>query len=131
MLFAPRRGTETRQRVRAKSDELSGTAKEQLDKLEQHAGNLQSRTSGLGQKAADVREGTRLQERKVAGKEEGVLAGLNSASRDELMSINGVGPVTANKIIAGRPFLSAQQVVDRGIMAESTLKEVLRHFRAA
>ena len=61
----------------------------------------------------------------------GVLLRLNTASREDLMNVSGIGPALADRIIEGRPFFSAQQVVDRGILPDSTLKELLREFKAA
>jgi hypothetical protein len=39
--------------------------------------------------------------------------------------------VTADKIIRSRPYNSAEQVVDRGIVPESVFKEMRKKFTAA
>lgn len=44
---------------------------------------------------------------------------LNSASQSELESLNGVGPVTAQKIISNRPYIDPHEVVTKKAMSES------------
>ena len=136
VLFAPRSGDETRQQLRESADELSGRAREQLGRVQEYTGNLQERARDIGRRATELAEDTRSQlrdtARAVASKAgAGALLRLNTASREELMNVNGIGPVLADRIIEGRPFLTAQQVIDRGILTDSTFKELLREFKAA
>lgn len=44
---------------------------------------------------------------------------INSATSDELDSLPGVGPVTAQKIIAGRPYNSIQELQTKKIVSNS------------
>lgn len=53
----------------------------------------------------------------------GSLIDLNSASEKDLDSLPGVGPATAKKIIAGRPYSSVGDVSKAGVSA-STLKKI-------
>src|SRR6185503_4186820 len=53
---------------------------------------------------------------------------INSLSRDELMTVNGIGPVLADRIISGRPYSSTRDLVNRGIIAQGTLEELERQF---
>lgn len=48
---------------------------------------------------------------------------LNSASEQQLESLPGVGPATAKKIIAGRPYSSASDLSKAGVSA-STIKKI-------
>ncbi len=41
---------------------------------------------------------------------------LNSATKDELMKIPGIGAATADKIVAGRPWKQKSDLVSKGIM---------------
>jgi competence protein ComEA len=45
---------------------------------------------------------------------------INSATRDELISLYGVGPATADKIITGRPYSSVEELLSRHILNSST-----------
>ncbi len=126
VLFAPRSGRETRDQVRSKADKLRGLAKEQPGKVQDLATGVQQRARDLGSQVKDSAASLASQTGNA-----GLLVRLNTASRDELMSINGIGPVTADKIIGGRPYVSTQQLVDRGILAESVYKLLLREFKAA
>jgi len=59
---------------------------------------------------------------KKADAQKGVSAGLvdiNSASEKELEAIKGVGPVTAKKIIAARPYKSVDELSKAGISAKA------------
>ncbi|MDP3998966.1 MAG: helix-hairpin-helix domain-containing protein, partial [bacterium] len=44
---------------------------------------------------------------------------LNNASAEELDKLSGVGPVTAQKIIAGRPYQSVEELVSKKIVGAS------------
>ncbi len=48
---------------------------------------------------------------------------INSASADELMSLNGVGEATAKKIIAGRPYSSVDDLAKAGV-PKSTIGKI-------
>jgi competence protein ComEA len=59
---------------------------------------------------------------KKAEATKGVAVGLvdiNSASQKELEAIKGVGPATAKKIIAGRPYKSVEELSKAGISAKA------------
>lgn len=43
---------------------------------------------------------------------------LNSASRDDLMSLDGIGEVRADAIIRARPFKAKTELVERHIIPE-------------
>lgn len=47
------------------------------------------------------------------------MVSINSASQTELESLIGVGPVTAQKIIAGRPYGSLEELVTKKTMSQS------------
>lgn len=44
---------------------------------------------------------------------------LNSASRDDLMTLEGIGEVKADAIIRGRPFKAKTELVERRIVPEA------------
>lgn len=47
------------------------------------------------------------------------LMNINSASASELDTVSGVGAVTAQKIIAGRPYMRLEELVEKKIMSQS------------
>lgn len=142
VLYAPKSGNQTREQIRQKAGELAGKAKKQVGKAGQFAGSVQEEARDFGSptetqdigsttKARDFGPQTEEAVPAAAKVDEGLLLRLNTASRDELMSISGIGPVTADKIIRGRPYHAAEQLVDRGIVPESVFKEMQKKFRAA
>lgn len=55
---------------------------------------------------------------------------INSASKDELMKLTGVGDATADKIIAGRPFKTKAELVSKGIVNRATYGKIRGHIVA-
>ncbi len=49
---------------------------------------------------------------------------LNSASRDELMTLEGIGEVKADAIIRGRPFKAKTDLVERRIVPEALYDKI-------
>jgi competence protein ComEA len=47
------------------------------------------------------------------------LIDLNSASRDDLMNLDGIGEVRADAIIRARPFKAKTELVERRIIPEA------------
>jgi len=110
ILLAPDRGERTRTKIRGKLNVRNGRFRQQGDDLKKTA------RSQTGQLSGELGE----------GRQESDL--INTLSRDDLMSVNGIGPVLADRIIAGRPYSSTRDLVDRRIIAQSTLDELKRQF---
>jgi competence protein ComEA len=53
---------------------------------------------------------------------------INTVGREELMSVNGIGPALADRIISGRPYSSRRELVERGILPQSTFDELEREL---
>lgn len=52
------------------------------------------------------------------------LININAATAAELDSLSGVGPVTAEKIIAGRPYQNILELSSRGIVSKSVFEKI-------
>jgi competence protein ComEA len=67
------------------------------------------------------------------GAEADALIDLNSASQDELESLPGVGPVTAERIVQAReelPFGTVEDLRDRGVVGQSVFDDIRDLVRA-
>ena len=52
------------------------------------------------------------------------LIDLNSASRDDLMTLEGIGEVRADAIIRARPFKAKTELVERRIIPEALYEKL-------
>ncbi|HLD24503.1 MAG TPA: ComEA family DNA-binding protein [Patescibacteria group bacterium] len=52
------------------------------------------------------------------------LININSASQSELEALSGVGPVTAGKIIGGRPYMRLEELVEKKAMSQSLFEKL-------
>src|SRR5207248_1108674 len=55
---------------------------------------------------------------------------INTVSREELVTVNGIGFALADKIISNRPYSSRQELVQRGILPQSTFDQLERELLA-
>lgn len=52
------------------------------------------------------------------------VVNINQASETDLDSLSGIGPVTAQKIIANRPYQSTQELLDKKIVGQSVFTKI-------
>ncbi len=52
------------------------------------------------------------------------MVDINSASKEDLMKLPGVGDATADKIIAGRPYTSKAQLSAKGIVTKAQYAKI-------
>lgn len=53
-----------------------------------------------------------------------VLIDVNSASKEQLMELTGIGDAYADKIIAGRPYKGKDELAQKGVIPEATYKKI-------
>ncbi len=58
------------------------------------------------------------------GVETGSAININNATLSELDKLPGVGPVTAQKIIDGRPYQTVEELLSRKIVGQSTFEKI-------
>ena len=60
----------------------------------------------------------------TAEKKTEALLDINSASRDELMKLKGVGDARADAIIKGRPYKGKNELLDKKIVPENVYNDI-------
>lgn len=57
-------------------------------------------------------------------KSETIAEVLNTASKHDLMSVDGIGKGTAKKIISNRPYETVEEVVQEGVLPEEIVDRI-------
>jgi competence protein ComEA len=61
---------------------------------------------------------------KIAPAPAAELMDLNTATKDQLMTLPGIGEAYAAKIIAGRPYKTKNELTSRSIVPDATYKKI-------
>ena len=129
VLFAPDSGEATRRKLGAHLSDWSESLSQKAENLKtaaRRAGDSVSEAAAdASEKASDLPP-KKTADRKSATSERDKL--INTVGRDELMKVNGIGPVLADRIISGRPYSSRRELVERGVLPQSTFDELEREL---
>jgi DNA uptake protein ComE-like DNA-binding protein len=74
--------------------------------------------------AAGVKQGLQ------SGAPSGPVVDLNSGSRDQLLSLPGITPAKAKKIMAGRPYTTPSDLVSRNILTQGQYDKISARLTA-
>jgi gas vesicle protein len=131
LLLAPQRGEQTREQLRRRGSDLADAVGEQVREVVRNPGEVlrqgQERVTELGRQLTEQLE-THGKKIKDAVQSKVSPVGLNSVSREDLLTIYGIGPVMADRIISGRPYTSDRQVVEQGIVPEGIFERLEREL---
>ncbi len=137
LLMAPTSGAQLRREMKRRVKALAGRAglrfgRENAD----HAAAEWGRRAGESATEARQRAGgwvRESKERPAAANEPGAQRAQGSAvdllaevTRNQLLAIYGIGPVTADKILQGRPYHRVEELVERGIINKATMEYLKR-----
>jgi DNA uptake protein ComE-like DNA-binding protein len=83
-------------------------------------------------KATDEKASTTKTEKAEKAKSSGLDKGetaagkidVNSASQDELEKLNGIGPVTAKKIVDGRPYKTKRDLLNKKVVSQGEYDKI-------
>lgn len=76
----------------------------------------------IGDPSTPLRQG--FEGQAVAGVSDSALININTASASELDKLQGVGPVTAEKIISNRPYASIDELVSKKVVGEKVFNDI-------
>jgi DNA uptake protein ComE-like DNA-binding protein len=129
IVFAPNSGEVTRRQIRERftglADQLGGQVDKAKGVVQKTVAAYTESSPGPGERKQTGSPQKKMQEREVQTAASGDP--VNTISREELMNVDGIGPVLADKIIAGRPYRSADELLERGI-PEAAIKELKREL---
>jgi DNA uptake protein ComE-like DNA-binding protein len=129
VLFARDSGDATRKKLGARLSDWSESLSQKAENVKTAARRVGDRVSETAANASE--KGSDLPPKKTADRESAPSESddlINTVGREELMSVNGIGPALADRIISGRPYSSRRELVERGILAQSRFDELEREL---
>jgi DNA uptake protein ComE-like DNA-binding protein len=106
------------QNVQQRAGDVAAAVRERApEPVKQAADRVGSAVSGNGEReSGKVTRGS-------------LLELLNEGSQDELIAVNGIGPVLALKIVQNRPYRSEQQPLEDNVVPPSVYEALRNHLK--
>jgi len=125
VLFAPERGEATRAKVSERISGWSGTVAQELERVKDA---IEEQAAAFSEATSKHREQSNIDFPPKKDRASVVSTAstdpINTLSREELLTVNGIGSALADKIISNRPYSSRQELVQRGILPQSTFVQL-------
>jgi DNA uptake protein ComE-like DNA-binding protein len=123
MLFAPESGEVSRRKLRARVTEWSESLGRTIDEAKDRFQEFVPTENKIEEPLPPRKDQAKAQSPSES------TDPINTMTREELMNVNGIGQVLADKVISSRPYGSPRDVVDRGILPLSTFEELERELK--
>ena len=125
MILAPDSGENTRRKLRQRRERLFRRLNDPVQpdgRASEPEASPDAGSSGSEPQRGGAATATRsgLEQ----GADQSVAEVLNHARKDELMSVDGIGDVTAKRIIRNRPYETAEEAVQEEVIPDATLEKV-------
>lgn len=140
LLIAPDEGRKTQEKIRGWLEQWQQSGGEEAqgkqNQTEERWGKQAQRQTGepsqtsaghedVWERVEQERNGPEHEAAEEVDRESKAVAEvLNTAKRDELLSVPGIGRATAKRIIKNRPYESEEEILEEGVMPEKTLERV-------
>jgi gas vesicle protein len=138
-LLAPKRGADLRRDIASSTTDYARSAREKIGSVfgdgskETGNGSASAQAGASDSGRGDSGQG-RATELAGGSNQQGSAAGgsfverVNSARREELLAVYGIGPVIADQIIQNRPYRSENDLIERNVVPESAFDHLKRQL---
>ncbi len=125
VIFAPQEGSKSRSDLSGRISDWLGRDRQHGDAEKTNSAQERNKTSDARSQVNEPHSSPELSIRQQLEEEdEAVAEVLNTAKRDELMSVKGIGRATAKRIIKNRPYHNEEEVLEEGVLKEELLEKV-------